>query len=1112
MDAGSRAHFLARRRRLNRNILGTILTFALIFGITSAALFLRLSAGALDLQFAESYVRPGLQRALGEQGKADFSRLELEWVKDGLRLRVADFIVKGPDDELIAQAPGAYIGFSLLSLLRGETEPVALEIIKPVLALTIQGDGSVKLGGKPADKDAKQTIPAIGLLDPQLITRLLPKAGGEQGKMSGGQMQFLRLEDVTIVITDYRWNTTRQFDPFTVDLERTVTQGLDVSVSAPDKRGGWKIGVALGASQNGERSVKLETERFNLASLLPRLEKISISETPLRAVFTTRINNTGLASPLIGEISLDKSRIIDKDFTADIEPLTIKAQMDVDGRTVTIAPANFSFSGIAGLLSGRILLPASGDPTRPVRLDLSAQNMTFNNGTHFPDVDLVQIAGAYEMSNRTFWLDHLRAGAGEKPILDMSGKMIFVGGAPPSLELDASIAKTSVEVAKALWPAFVSTPTRNWVLENVQTGTVESGLIHVAIPAGWLDGRPLQREFVQTDWRISNGVVKLNGNVPPVSKISAQISATGNSARVDAQDGYLEMQSGSVQIPTAVFVADEFGKPKPTGRLNLVLVGNVQSLVALADIEKTAKGEKPLEKPEGFQLSKLSGEGIANAEIRVPLWRGAKLNEAKTNFEAEFRNVAADNIVDGRNLKNGSFVVKIEQNVLSASGNALIDDIPVKLLLDRDSASRTVLKAEVDADASMRKKLGLDLDPYVSGPTTIRLVDDFSPETPQHIEVDLTNATLSIPQLAYKKPAKQEAVLSFIPVGGKNVTQLDDLVLRGKSTLLRGTVQFDDKKNPKLIDIAEAHLRADDNFAARVELSGNKTNAIVTGRSIDLKPFLSSFLASNAPTAKENNSDLSVDLKIDSAIGSNKEAIKNLTLKLSESGGNIRNVVLRGMTDNGGEIIGDTVTDRGRPSFTLRAGDGGSVLRFLDFYTKIGGGQLTMTQTVTTGDQVADGVVVLDNFRIVNEPAMQKMFGASPQQQGGPKSIENDPSFDRLRVSFSRVTGAIRVNEGVLRNAAIGITFKGMVDFRRENVDIQGSFIPMYALNNLLARVPIVGLLLGGSEEGLLGVTFSVGGSLNNPILRINPVSAIAPGFLRGLFQAPTADNSPPQR
>src|SRR5690606_7598140 len=45
----ARQHLLARRRRLNRNILGTILTFSLLIGIASASLFLRLSAGPLDL-------------------------------------------------------------------------------------------------------------------------------------------------------------------------------------------------------------------------------------------------------------------------------------------------------------------------------------------------------------------------------------------------------------------------------------------------------------------------------------------------------------------------------------------------------------------------------------------------------------------------------------------------------------------------------------------------------------------------------------------------------------------------------------------------------------------------------------------------------------------------------------------------------------------------------------------------------------------------------------------------------------------------------------------------------------------------------------------------------
>jgi hypothetical protein len=42
--------------------------------------------------------------------------------------------------------------------------------------------------------------------------------------------------------------------------------------------------------------------------------------------------------------------------------------------------------------------------------------------------------------------------------------------------------------------------------------------------------------------------------------------------------------------------------------------------------------------------------------------------------------------------------------------------------------------------------------------------------------------------------------------------------------------------------------------------------------------------------------------------------------------------------------------------------------------------------------------------------------------------------------------------------------------------------------------------LTGGEGEGLLAVTYHMTGDLGDPEVSVNPLSALAPGFLRGLF------------
>ncbi len=91
----------------------------------------------------------------------------------------------------------------------------------------------------------------------------------------------------------------------------------------------------------------------------------------------------------------------------------------------------------------------------------------------------------------------------------------------------------------------------------------------------------------------------------------------------------------------------------------------------------------------------------------------------------------------------------------------------------------------------------------------------------------------------------------------------------------------------------------------------------------------------------------------------------------------------------------------------------------------------------------------------------------------------------------------------MVRGPVLGGTIDGMIDYARDDMHLRGTLIPLYGANNLLGPVPVVGLFLGGEKEGLVGVTYEVVGKPGNPVLHVNPLSALAPGLLRKVFEFP---------
>jgi uncharacterized protein YhdP len=107
-----------------------------------------------------------------------------------------------------------------------------------------------------------------------------------------------------------------------------------------------------------------------------------------------------------------------------------------------------------------------------------------------------------------------------------------------------------------------------------------------------------------------------------------------------------------------------------------------------------------------------------------------------------------------------------------------------------------------------------------------------------------------------------------------------------------------------------------------------------------------------------------------------------------------------------------------------------------------------------------------------------------------------------LRGEFALSEDRLTLDNVLAYGEAIGVTGNGVVDLNRDKLDLQGTIVPAYALNSMLGNVPIIGsLLLGGEGQGLFAANYRVTGSGADPQISVNPLSALAPGFLRRLLQ-----------
>jgi hypothetical protein len=1081
-----------------------------VVAVTIAALAVRLSFGPINATAFAEEIRAGIVGSIGPGHQVAFDDAYLEWVQGAPRIGIRDLRVQRDGGTFVAAAETAHVGLNIVALVMGRAEPISLQARAPVLAATIGADGRLRLGGPDPTREPGRPTPIFALADPDVIGRAF---GVHTPVVGHGSIARLVLDDAKVSLRDERSGLVHAFDRFDVSFVRRAFESFDAHLTVAGGHGTWRLAVSVGTPTDGTRAASMVLSDLAVPDLITG-DPGPLAPLRLRAEARGTIDGDGVINHLTGALELSGSADVDiGDAHLSIGPTRLAMTFRPTQRLLEIASSPVRVSGVGGLLSGRAVLPAPGDPTRPVRFDVLLDQVVLDAaGTRVPEVTRFTGSGAYEIVTRTLWIDRAEL-SGEQPSALGRAQIVFAG-ATPAIRLEAMLKNIHAASAKRLWPSFIAPEAHEWFVDSVVDGTLVRADIALNVPEGHLDRRPLQREMFQASWQTRDTAVRLTPQLPPIMGLHGTIRSTGVSLHVQAENGYIDLPSGRVAFPAITYTADNMQLDDAFGVLETRAVGTAGALLDLADAQGV-----PIVRGGGFDARTLSGDGVANIKVTFPLYRETDQGEFRAEVDAELHNVAGRGVMEGRDLERGTFRIRTEGRGFAAEGSATVGGLPVRLTARQEApGARLVLRAETETDEALRSRLGFDLSPYLTGRTTVRLVREImGTEATRRLEVDLTQARLNLPHIAFEKARGTPASLSMTLRGQTRIASLEDVVLQGRGFSVRGRVRLGEDGQPNLVDLSDVRLRSEDQIAVRVERDATRTSVSITGRSIDVRPFLQRFLADDEGELPQGQLDLSV--RVDRALGHDGAAISDLRLESSRLGPRVTALSLSGSLGGATRIVGDVRQDAGRPYLFVTSTDAGSLLRFFDLYRNMRGGRLTFTHTLTdlTGRR-ADGVVYIEDFRVVNDRALERLFGAAPQdpQPGPQRTLQSGTvPFDRMRVVFQRAPGVTQLSEGVLRNQLVGMTFEGQLNWRRQSLDLKGVFIPAYALNNLLARIPVIGAFLGGQNEGLIGATYAVSGPISGPTLQINPASALAPGVFRHLFSFPdppgTARSPPPE-
>jgi hypothetical protein len=142
----------------------------------------------------------------------------------------------------------------------------------------------------------------------------------------------------------------------------------------------------------------------------------------------------------------------------------------------------------------------------------------------------------------------------------------------------------------------------------------------------------------------------------------------------------------------------------------------------------------------------------------------------------------------------------------------------------------------------------------------------------------------------------------------------------------------------------------------------------------------------------------------------------------------------------------------------------------------------------------------LTNFAVRDEAALAELDRRGKPKRAGPRA--QGIAFKRLTMPFTSDAQFVYLPDIELKGNDLGAVAKGSVRKNNGGLAIGGTIIPAQGINGAFDDIPLLGVLLsGGNNEGVLGITFCMGGTIGKPKWQVNPISFLAPGILRKMFE-----------
>lgn len=740
--------------------------------------------------------------------------------------------------------------------------------------------------------------------------------------------------------------------------------------------------------------------------------------------------------------------------------------------------------------------------------------------------------------------------------------LVRQGETSPILELTGEVRNVPATDLDALWPLAVAPKARKWVTGNILDGTLTKGTLTVNAQDGALAERPIPDELVRFDFHAKDIDFTYVKGLPKIEGAEADLFLTGQTFGLTLHKGAVHkgVNSPLYLKPGGKLLISQLHNLDSFIEIDLKAHGDLQDGLMFIEHPPLKFASRFGLKPEA-----VSGKAHATIHLEIPRRKEKVNKGLVLESTYELSGVSLETGSSNMSLQNGELTLDVTRERLVGSGSVQIADVPANVVWTErfdpslKSPSKYVVEANFNADNQI--KLGWDTGGILTGdvPIKVAAIGKGADIRRIDVEADLTNANVDLEEFEiFKKPggkAKGEMTLVMLEGGGLHFSSIR---AEGDNLDVQGDVKI--SENGSLESAKFERLWIGDFVDISFDARRGKSNELVMslgGNYLNADPFIKQGMAAtrSRPTKPDEVIDQEDAVEnadaVQESVGWAFEGdIKKLDMRgevtllnanfdVAHNGSRFTSLSAKGDFDGGGRLFTAMMSGgRDKRHIVLTSSDAGKFIEGLMGARQVEGGNLAIKMEVDDAKSGDEGAVVtstdvtpetissdddpgrvrsslpidqaptiglmeMTDFRVVDMPVLARLLTVGSLEGLGDLLQGEGIRFDRLSAPFWVTSNReIVFDDASASGPAMGLTMYGSWDQSKAEADLNGTLVPSYTLNSVLGNVPVFGPMLVSREgEGVIGFTYGISGPTSGPTVFVNPLSGLAPGFLRRVFQ-----------